>query len=133
MLLFFRHFKKMRYMPFGQDPAFKGITRDIRTKNNEILVFNNNPFLILIFLLNNIAKDAPLPKLVVAPRAFQFFQNMLWDHGKRNNLAVAVLDGSAGRSSEIFKNNNIFKPLVLGQVPGTAAKFSNHLQEFFFG
>jgi len=75
-----------RLVTFRKDPGFKGKSRSKGSDGNEPLILRDDPFPLLEFLPDDIAKDATIfiKKVVFSP--IDFFPHPGGDDGKGDNL-----------------------------------------------
>src|SRR6266850_1016712 len=92
-----------------------------------MLVFTDDPLTGVAFLPDDVAENAAFLLIVIVPAAVHFFAHAPRNDGKRNQLGMRVLQGSAGRFTVILENQNVPEALVVFQVQHAVAVSPQHI------
>ena len=95
--------------------------------DGKMLILENNPPSVRLFLGKQLAEEAFPLFLVVFPRAVQFFLDFFRQEGVAVSLAMGMGHGDAHHIAAVFKNKDIFDVFVR---PHIIEAFPPHFGEF---
>src|SRR3989304_9636723 len=98
------------------DPGLEGKPGRVRAVGEEFPALLDDPDLMLHFLDDDVAEEAPVPEPEVVPAAGHLLHHPLRDDGGRDQLGVAVREGGPGGGAAGLEDDDRLEPAVL--LPG---------------
>src|SRR5579859_8045771 len=105
----------------GEQPHLEGKARGVGSDADEMFVLADDALAGIALLADDVAEDAALLFVVIVPAVVDFFADAAGNNGKRDELRMRVLDGSAGGFAVILEDEDIAETLVVLEVEHAVA------------
>ena len=103
-------------MGFRKNPCLKGKSRSKRSHRDEGIIFEDEAFLLLYFLADDITEDAPVFIVEVIFCPLDLFCHSPGDDGKSDDLGVGMFQRSPRCHPMVLKYKNISEPLIILEI-----------------
>ena len=107
-------------VPLRHDPGLEGAPRRPRREHHELVVLVDEPGAVLPLLPDDVAEDAALLVLVVAPRALDLLDHLARHDRQRDELRVGVVERGAGQLPLVLEEQDVAEAQVVAEVEDRA-------------
>ena len=118
---------KIVIVDLGSDPQLEWETGSEGSENDKVFFVQNNPLVILQFLVDDVAHHAALLEKEIVANARQFNGHEARCHGNGDDLRVAVAEAGPRLRSVVLEDHDVPEPLILLEVHQPAPVYVEHI------